>query len=132
MNQGRYVFAQLMDPVPRYEFNKCVRRYKGNYRTRKFSCWQHFLCFSFSQLTFRENLAILSCAYGPGAADSTTSAFARWSPVRPWPTPTGAFTPISHKCSWPVHGNSTGIRLGKILISTIPSMPLTPLWYTSA
>ncbi|MFS4416363.1 IS4 family transposase [Maribacter sp. 2307ULW6-5] len=56
MNHGRYVFTQLMDLVPRYEFNKCTNRYKGNSRVRKFSCWQHFLCLSFGQVTFRESL----------------------------------------------------------------------------
>jgi hypothetical protein len=32
MNEGRTVFAQLMDELPEYEFDKCVRRYGGNRR----------------------------------------------------------------------------------------------------
>ena len=32
MHSGRIVFAQLLDFVPRFEFNKCVRRYRGNRR----------------------------------------------------------------------------------------------------
>jgi hypothetical protein len=29
MNEGRTVFAQLMGELPKYEFDKCVRRYRG-------------------------------------------------------------------------------------------------------
>ena len=30
MHAGRFIFSQLMDFVPKYEFDKCVRRYGGN------------------------------------------------------------------------------------------------------
>ena len=30
MNQGKTVFAQIMSLIPRYEFDKCVKRYNGN------------------------------------------------------------------------------------------------------
>ena len=30
MHVGRIVFAQLMDHLPPYEFEKCVARYSGN------------------------------------------------------------------------------------------------------
>ncbi len=56
MYTGRIVFAQLMDFLPRYEFQQCVRRYRGNYRVRRFSCLDQFLCLAFAQLTFRESL----------------------------------------------------------------------------
>src|SRR5665647_1318222 len=32
MNQGKTVFAQLMSTISKYEFEKCVERYKGNYK----------------------------------------------------------------------------------------------------
>lgn len=50
------VFAQLTDFLPRYEFQRCVTRYEGNYRVRRFSCWDQFLCMAFAQLTYRESL----------------------------------------------------------------------------
>lgn len=50
------VYSQIMDLLPRYEFNKCVERYKGNYRTRHFRCWDQFLCMLFAQLSYRESL----------------------------------------------------------------------------
>lgn len=56
MNHGKFVFTQLMSIVNRYEFNKCVDRYQGDYRARSFKCWQQFLCMSFGQLTQRDNL----------------------------------------------------------------------------
>ena len=52
----RIVFSQLMDFLPKYEFNKCVRHYRGNYRVRNFSCLDQFLCMAFAQLTYRESL----------------------------------------------------------------------------
>ena len=35
MQEGRPVFAQLMDYVPKYEFGKCVARYEGDKHLRK-------------------------------------------------------------------------------------------------
>lgn len=56
MYAGQLVFAQLMDFLPRHEFNACVRRYGGDRRSRGFSCRDQFLCLAFAQLTFRESL----------------------------------------------------------------------------
>jgi hypothetical protein len=56
MNRGRTVFAQLFEHVSHKAFDKCVRRYHGNYRVRRFSCWNQFLAMAFAQLTFRESL----------------------------------------------------------------------------
>ena len=42
MNEGRIVFAQLLNCLPKYEFDKCVARYHGNRRVRKparFTSW---------------------------------------------------------------------------------------------
>ena len=56
MYTGQMVFSQLMDFLPKHEFNQCVRRYQGNCRVRKFSCLDQFLCMVFAQLTYRESL----------------------------------------------------------------------------
>jgi hypothetical protein len=56
MPEGRTVFAQLMDVVPRRAFERCVRRYGGNHRVRAFSCYDQFLCLAFAQLTYRDSL----------------------------------------------------------------------------
>ncbi len=56
MNQGTFVFVQLIRLVHRQSFARHVDRYKGNLRVREFSCWHQFLCMSFGQLTHRESL----------------------------------------------------------------------------
>jgi hypothetical protein len=68
MHAGKFVFAQLMEFLPRHEFDACVRRYGGHKRPRGFSCRDQFLCLAFAQLTFRESLRdIETClrALGP-------------------------------------------------------------------
>ena len=50
------VFAQLLQLISRYEFNKCVDRYCGNLRICKFSCWDQYLAMAFVQLTGRDGL----------------------------------------------------------------------------
>lgn len=56
MNQGRTVFAQLLEHAPHTAFRRCVERYDGNHRVRSFTCWDQFLCMAFAQLTYRESL----------------------------------------------------------------------------
>jgi Domain of unknown function (DUF4372)/Transposase DDE domain len=56
MHMGSFVLSQLMEFLPRHEFNACVRRYRGDRRPRGFSCRDQFLCLAFAQLTFRESL----------------------------------------------------------------------------
>jgi transposase len=56
MNQGRTLFAQLLDHAPHTAFRRCVERYGGNHRVRSFTCWDQFLCMAFAQLTYRESL----------------------------------------------------------------------------
>ena len=68
MYSGQIVFAQLMEFLPRHEFSQCVRRYRGDYRARAFSCRDQFLAMAFAQLTYRESLRdIETClrALGP-------------------------------------------------------------------
>ena len=62
MHQGQYVFSQLVSLVPKYEFDKCVSKYNGNYRTKDFKCWSQFLCMLFGQITYRESISdIINC-----------------------------------------------------------------------
>lgn len=56
MNPGQTIFSQIMSFILKYEFDKLVSKYKGNYRIRQFSCWDQFLCMSFAQLAYRESL----------------------------------------------------------------------------
>jgi uncharacterized protein DUF4372/DDE family transposase len=56
LNQGRTVFAQIINFLSHNEFNRCVTRYDGNKSVRSFSCWDHLLTMVFAQLTYRESL----------------------------------------------------------------------------
>lgn len=57
MHEGKTVFAQLLELLPpRYELQKCIRRYGGASKARGFSYWDQLLCMSFAQLTYRESL----------------------------------------------------------------------------
>lgn len=56
MNTGKIVFSQVMEHVPLWEFSKCVKRYRGNYKVKSFKCMDQFLCMAFAQLTYRESL----------------------------------------------------------------------------
>src|SRR3972149_9633211 len=61
-NTGKMIVSELMDFMPWYEFQKCVERYSGNYKSKTFSCQDQFLCMAFAQLTYRESLRdIESC-----------------------------------------------------------------------
>lgn len=52
----RYVFSQVMDFIPRYSFETCVKRYRGDHHLRQFSCRDQFLCMAFGQLSYRDSL----------------------------------------------------------------------------
>ena len=61
MNQGKSIFSQIMDFLPKHKFGQCVNRYGGNYRVRSFTCFDQFLCMAFAQLTYRESLRDIEC-----------------------------------------------------------------------
>jgi len=56
MNSGKYVFAQILQFVNKYEFEKCVSRYKGDHRIRDLNCWNQFIQLFFGQLTSGNSL----------------------------------------------------------------------------
>ncbi|OGD39211.1 MAG: hypothetical protein A2V45_10955 [Candidatus Aminicenantes bacterium RBG_19FT_COMBO_58_17] len=56
MNGNRTLFSQIMDYLPLSDFRRCIKRYRGNYRVRTFSCLDQFFCMAFAQLTYRESL----------------------------------------------------------------------------
>lgn len=56
MHSGKYVFAQVLHFVNRYEFEKLVAHYRGNYRVRDLTCWNQFVQLFFGQLTSLNSL----------------------------------------------------------------------------
>lgn len=62
MNQGKYVFAQITDFLPRRVFDRIVQEHHGNKHVRTFTCWNQMLCMVFGQLTSRDSLRDLIVA----------------------------------------------------------------------
>jgi hypothetical protein len=56
MNQGKYIFAQLTDFLPRRIFDRIVENHQGNKYVRHFTCWNQMLCMVFGQLTSRDSM----------------------------------------------------------------------------
>jgi hypothetical protein len=56
MYSGKYVFSQVLDYVSKYEFDKCVKRYNGDFRTRDLNCWNQFVQMFFGQITSLNSL----------------------------------------------------------------------------
>lgn len=53
---SKYIFSQVVDFIYRYEFDKCVKRYNGDYHVRELTCYNQFLHLLFGQLTACESL----------------------------------------------------------------------------
>lgn len=48
---GKYIFAQIIEFIPRREFDKFVKQYAGDLRIRNLDCRDQFLALVFGQLT---------------------------------------------------------------------------------
>jgi len=68
MESSKTIFSQLLNFLPKRQFRRIVKRYDGNHRVKKFSCWDQYLCMAFAQLTYRESLRdIQVCLRAMGA-----------------------------------------------------------------
>ena len=56
MNSGKNVFRQLLQFLPRHDFNLCVRRYPGEHWAKSFTTFDQFLCLAYAQISGRESL----------------------------------------------------------------------------
>jgi hypothetical protein len=94
MNQGKYVFAQIADFIPRYEFDNCIKTYKGNRKIRNLTCRDQFLAMMFGQLanlkSFRGIVICLNAHreklyhLGFGTRKLILSTFTRANEKRDW------------------------------------------------
>lgn len=57
MNQGKYIFSQIIGLISHKQFQTIVNRHFGDYKVRDFGCWKQFLCMAFGQLTHRESIS---------------------------------------------------------------------------
>ena len=56
MYEGKLIFSQLMDFVPWRRFQTCVKRYRGDYKVKTYTCAEQFRVMAFAQLTYRHSL----------------------------------------------------------------------------
>jgi IS4 transposase len=62
MHEGQYIFSQITEIIPWYEFDKYVKKYDGNSKVRTLSCHDQFLAMIFGQLADRKSLRdIVNC-----------------------------------------------------------------------
>ena len=77
MNQGKYVFAQIMEHMPLSTFRRCVDRYGGQHKVKRFSCRDQFLCMAFAQLTYRESLRDIEACLRAAGRQALSPGFPR-------------------------------------------------------
>lgn len=51
MNVGSYIFSQVVDYIPRYQFDKLVAKYHGNWHSKDLTCYNQLLHLLFGQIT---------------------------------------------------------------------------------
>ncbi|HCC05114.1 TPA: hypothetical protein DEP58_02290 [Patescibacteria group bacterium] len=62
MYQGSYVFAQVMELLPRRELTRFITQYQGDSHGNRLPCRDQFLAMAFGQLSYRESLRdVASC-----------------------------------------------------------------------
>jgi len=77
MNQGKYVFAQIVEFLPQRIFDRFVEKYDGNKWVKHFSCWNQLLCMLFGQLTNRDSLRDLIVALDAHSSKSYHLGFGK-------------------------------------------------------
>lgn len=56
MSGRQYVFAQFLNLLPRYDFQRIVNKYNGDYRTKHFKCWNQMACMIFAHIRQEDSL----------------------------------------------------------------------------
>ncbi len=56
MNQGKYVFSQIVTFLPTRIFDRCVNSFQGDKWVKHFTCWNQMMCMMFEQLSNRDSL----------------------------------------------------------------------------
>ena len=94
MYEGRIIFAQIMDFLPREVFDDSVKRHRGNYNNKGFTCRDQFLAMAYAQLVrldglrgIQDTLEVNShCLYHMGFRCGTVSksTLAHANKTRPW------------------------------------------------
>ena len=65
MNQGRYIFSQVCEFLPKRVFDRLVDKFEGNKYVKSFTCWNLLLVLIFGQLSNRDGLRDLIVTLAP-------------------------------------------------------------------
>jgi len=94
MYEGQLIFAQIMDFLPRDVFDGCVKRHRGNYNNKGFTCRDQFLAMVYAQLVRLDGLRGIEeslnvndhCLYHMGfrCGSLSKSTLAHANKTRPW------------------------------------------------
>lgn len=99
MARIQYVFAQFLALLPRYEFQRIVNKYQGDFRIKKFKCWHQMAAMIFAQIRQEDSLRDIDIALNAHASKLYHIGIEQ-SPKSKnllWPTPTNAVTTASMK-----------------------------------
>jgi len=62
MAQQPYVFAQFLSLISRYEFQRIVNKYNGDFHTKTFKCWHQLGCMIFAHVRQENSLRDIDIA----------------------------------------------------------------------
>jgi len=68
MARDAFVFTQFMRLISRPEFTRIVNKYKGDYRTRHFKCWDQLACMMFAHIRQENSLRDIDIALNAHAS----------------------------------------------------------------
>jgi hypothetical protein len=68
MPREAYVFSQFLHLLPRYEFQRIVDKYNGDYRTKQFKCWHQLNCMLFAHIRQEKSLRDIDIALNAHAS----------------------------------------------------------------
>ena len=56
MSHKNSILNQIIQIVPRHEFEKSVKKYNGDFASKGFTCWEQFVSMLFAQLSGQTRL----------------------------------------------------------------------------
>jgi hypothetical protein len=56
MPRNSFILGQFLALLPRYEFQRIVNKYNGDYRTKHFKCWDQLACMIFAHIRQERSL----------------------------------------------------------------------------
>ncbi len=68
MARQPYVFAQFLSLISRYEFQRFVNKYKGDFHTKTFKCWHQLACMIFAHIRQENSLRDIDIALNAHAS----------------------------------------------------------------